>query len=80
MMTEAYRHGDFLASCDRCGRKFPGSELRQEWTGLRVCRDDWDPRHSQDLKRGKPEHQGVPFARLPSAIYLEPNDVQADDL
>jgi hypothetical protein len=79
-MSEAYRHGDHLATCDRCGRKFYASQLRQEWTGLRVCSDDWDARHSQDLKRGRAERPGVPFARLPIAIMIDTNDIQADDL
>jgi hypothetical protein len=30
--------------CQRCGFKYRLNELRLEWSGLRVCNDDWDPR------------------------------------
>ena len=79
-MTDAYRHGDHRALCDRCGRGFYASQLRRDWTGLMVCADDWEPRHSQDMTRGVPEHPGVPFSRKPIAIMIDTNDITADDL
>jgi hypothetical protein len=26
--------------------------MKQEWTGLMVCKADWEPRHPQDFARG----------------------------
>jgi hypothetical protein len=39
------------ATCDRCGFVFKHYELRKEWNGLMVCKDDWEPRHPQDYAR-----------------------------
>lgn len=36
-MADYYAPGSWNANCDRCGGKYKASELRQEWTGLRVC-------------------------------------------
>lgn len=55
--------GDWNAECDRCGFNFKASELRKEWTGLRVCRDCWEPRHPQDFVRGVPDRQAPDWAR-----------------
>jgi len=47
-MTEhRYIAGDPWAICDRCGFKYRRSELRKEWTGLLVCKADFDPKHPQ---------------------------------
>jgi hypothetical protein len=73
-MAEAYRHGDWLATCDRCGREFYASQLRREWTGLMVCSGDWDPRHPQDFKRGVPDRQAVPWSRPePPEVFVGPS-------
>ena len=55
--------GDWNAICDRCGFKFKASDLREEWDGLMVCKDCWEPRQPQDLLRGIPDPQTVPWAR-----------------
>jgi hypothetical protein len=39
-----YRPGGSYGTCQRCGFKYRLNELRMEWSGLRVCPDDWDPR------------------------------------
>lgn len=76
-----YRHGDANAICDRCGFKYRLSELRKEWTGLKVCSPCWDPRHPQDFVRGVPDHQAVPGARpRPTDVFIGVNDVQPEDL
>ena len=36
-------------ACHRCGFWFPSTEIRKEWTGLYVCKKDWEPRHPQTL-------------------------------
>jgi len=35
------------AMCPRCGYKVFYKELKQEWTGYRVCPDCYDPKHPQ---------------------------------
>lgn len=60
---EAYRHGDYNAICDECGRKFKASQLQKRWDGAYVCSRDWEPRHPQDLKRGKKDQQSPPWVR-----------------
>lgn len=64
---------DWNAICDRCGRKFPASKLRREWTGLRVCHgvstsDCWEPKHPQLNLRAVPDKQSVPWTRPARAI------------
>lgn len=50
-----YRPGDNWDTCDRCELEFRASNLREEWTGLTVCEDCWEPRHEQDFLRVRPE-------------------------
>jgi len=33
--------------CSRCGHEVPYKRLREEWTGLWVCPDCYDPKHEQ---------------------------------
>ena len=35
------------AICDRCGLKYPYPDLKEEWTGLRVCSYCYEPKHPQ---------------------------------
>ena len=58
-----YRSGDWRAICDSCGEKHYASELRQRWDGFKVCSECWEPRHSQDFLRTKPDNQTVPWSR-----------------
>ena len=57
------RLGDWYAICDVCGRRFFGSTLLLRWDNLRVCTDDWEPRHPQDFVRAIKENRNVPFSR-----------------
>ena len=36
-------------SCHRCGFWYPSTEIIKEWTGLYVCKKDYEPRHPQTL-------------------------------
>lgn len=63
MARNYYKPGDWNAICDRCGFKFKASELRLEWTGLRVCEDDFELRHPQDFLRAKVDKINVPWVR-----------------
>jgi hypothetical protein len=74
------RPGDWLYACQRCGRTRYASEIRKEWTGLRVCDGCWDPRHPQDFVRGVKDDIAPPFASPPADHFLEANEVTAEDL
>lgn len=56
-------HGDWNAICDRCGFKYKASDLKKEWTGLRVCGACFDERHPQDFVKGVKDTQQVPWSR-----------------
>ncbi len=44
----AYALGKYSkAQCDRCGFVYPYLELREEWQGLKVCRDCYEPKAPQ---------------------------------
>ena len=44
----AYALGKFArALCDRCGFEYKLSELREEWTGSKVCSQCYEPKHPQ---------------------------------
>lgn len=81
MRLNKYRKGDWKAVCDACGFDFYASELRLRWDGMRVCRDDWEPRHPQDFLRGRRDDQTVPWTRPPGTDQqitvnpLDPDDV-----
>jgi hypothetical protein len=81
-MTDLYRAGDHYKICDVCGFKVRASETRKRWDGLIVCLPDWEPRHPQDLVRGKVDRQNVTDPRPESAdVFIDPeNPVTADDL
>lgn len=86
---DGYVPGQWNALCDRCGFKFKARQLRKEWTGLRVCsgggtNNCWEPRHPQDLIKGKKDRQSPPWVRpVPPEIDVSPgsgNEVSGDDL
>ena len=63
-----YEKGQWLATCDRCGRAYKAKKLRLEWTGLRTCSGSgttgcWEPRHPQDSVRGVADKQVPPWTR-----------------
>jgi len=39
----------YKMACMRCGFWFPSTELKKEWTGLYVCKADFETRHEQTL-------------------------------
>ena len=78
---DEYVHGDHNVICDRSGFKVKASQTRMEWNGLRVRIEDWEPRHPQDFVRGRADRQTVADARPePTDVFLETNEVTADDL
>jgi len=54
---------DWRVICDVCGFEYWASEVRRQWDGLIVCREDFSERHPQELVRGKRDRQKVPFSR-----------------
>lgn len=66
-----FKAGTWKAQCDRCGFNFRNTELRLEWTGLRVCGDCFEHRHPQDFVQGVADRQAPPWVR-PSPPPVEP--------
>ena len=79
-IRNTWRAGDWLYKCQRCGFTHYASDIQLEWTGLRVCRRCWEPRHPQDFVRCVRDDQNVPFANNPDDVFLSANEVTADDL
>lgn len=55
------------AICQRCGFEFASGQIKQEYTGLRVCsgagtNDCWEPRHPQELLKGRADRQRTPWS------------------
>ena len=48
MRSTWWKKGDYNAICDECGFKFKASELKERYDGMRVCSDDWEPRHPSE--------------------------------
>lgn len=81
--SDGLRLGDWKAQCDRCGFTYYASELRKEWTNLRVCSECYEPRNPQDFLKGKADRQAPPWSRPESEIDVSigsGNEVSADDL
>lgn len=62
-MEKSAGQGDYRVICDRTGFKVWASDTRLEWNGLRVRKQDWEPRHPQDFVRGRRDRQIVADAR-----------------
>lgn len=76
-----YVEGDYNVICDRCGFKVKASTTKKEWTGLRVCKSHWEPRHPQDKIKGRADHQAVPDPRPEGEdVFLSTNEVTRDSL
>lgn len=63
MAKTYFKKGDHNAICDRCGFEFKASQLRKEWTGLYVCKDDLELRHPQDFQKGVKDDPSVAWTR-----------------
>lgn len=77
----SYKPGATRAICDRCGFEYPLAELRKEWTGLMVCREDFDPRPpEQKTPKIRPEGVAKRNARPDNQDDETPNTTQPEDL
>ena len=76
-----YKPGDSYAICAVCGFRFYHSQLKKDWRGLLVCKEDFEQRHPQELISVKKERISVSDPRPEGQpVFLEPGDVTPDDL
>ena len=73
MSKQGWIPGDPWIICDLCGFKTRMSQSLKTWDGLRVCKDDWSPKHPQLMVRGRVDRQAVIDGRP------EPQDIFIDD-
>lgn len=74
-MRNYYVPGAWNAICMRCGLEKKSFMLRQEWTGLRVCKDCFEHRHPQDLIRVPKDESSIPWSSPePTDIFISPGD------
>ncbi len=67
--------------CQRCGLEYPLHKLRKEWTGLLVCKEDFDYRHPQEFVKGVVDKQTVDHpAPEPTDYFLSTNEVTPESL
>ena len=59
---------DPLVISDRSGLTYDRSNTKKEWTGLIVGKDEWEPRHPQEFRRGIREDIAVKEARPGSPL------------
>ncbi len=78
-MADSYIAGTWLAICDRCGFEHRNTQLRLEWTGLRVCRECFEERHPQDGLMGVADRQAPPWVR-PEPEDIEVGVITPEDL
>lgn len=83
-MSDEQRPGDWRVICDFSGMKCWASETVKTWDGHRVLKrfaGKETQRHPQELVRGRPDNQRVPWSRPePADVFLSPGDVTQDDL
>lgn len=77
--AQGYIAGTWKAACMRCGFNFRSTELRLEWTGLRVCHECYDTRHPQDFLEGKADRQAPPWTS-PEPAPVDVGTVNPEDL
>lgn len=67
----------------RCGFVVePHTKLRKEWTGLRVCKECWDPKPAE-LRPPPVKPEGLPVRGAspePEPVFREEGELGGDDL
>lgn len=67
-----YRKGDYKRISDRGGRTYYRSQMKREWTGLLVGKDQWEPKHPQLELRSVEDDQTVDDPRPKNSLeYTE---------
>jgi len=59
----SFELGKWKVVCDRCGFRMKNTDLRLEWTDLRVCQKCWDQKHPQLDVKGREDKQAPPWVR-----------------
>lgn len=73
--------GQWNALCDVCGFKFKSTELRLRWDGFRVCKQDWEERHPQELIQIPQERPAPPWVRpVPEDTFVTVAPVDPNSL
>lgn len=75
-MEGYYKPGDNYFICPICGLKKRVSDGRYQWDKEFVCKDDWDPRHPQELIKARKDRISACISR-PEAIdtFIDVGDV-----
>lgn len=67
--------------CDRTGFKYKSGDVREEWNGLIVGKDQWEARQPQDFVTSVPDNQSPAVSRPGGADrFLTTNEVKPSDL
>lgn len=67
-----YKAGQWYVICDVCGFRHHSDEIKLRWDGLRVCKEDWEPRHPQEFGRTVNDQQTVDYARPePDYVFVD---------
>jgi hypothetical protein len=70
-MSYVSHRGGANAICDICGFQFKNFELKQNWKGQWVCKEDYETRHPQELMRPRAPEKPLPWTRpdLDQSVY-----------
>ena len=66
-----YIPGDHKLVCERTGRVIRRSDARQEWTGIWVHKDWWEPKHPSLINRK------IPTDKIAASQPVRPDDGSA---
>lgn len=70
-----------LGVCQRTGFRVPADELRQEWTGLWVWKEYWEPKHpSYDQPAPRGERLRNNATGPDTDRHVSPGEITRDDL
>ena len=62
------------AISDRDGMEYPYLEMRKEWNGLMVHKDEWEPKHPQLAPRSASDATALKNARPDNDVESDANE------
>lgn len=65
-----WKSGDHWVECERTGKIIRASDAREEWTGLIVAKEEWEPRHPQDMLRPRADHTAAQGLVRPETLNI----------
>ena len=77
-IANTVRNGDWIATCDVCGRPYLASTLKTRWDGAKVDSQCWDP-YPDSLKSPRLPKESRPSFVRPTNYVADPNSPQLDD-